>query len=227
MTRGMSKSRRAAHALVILACLAPPGPLGAQSATLVNEKLDAVVREALQAGRSVRAIVRFHSDADRARGAAVVTTRRGRIRRSHDDVTALTIEGDAATINALAYDAGVAAISVDASVRASIGDSHGGRANGASKVRDRFNKRGTGVSVAIIDSGIEPHIDLPSSRIRAFVDFVNGRTTPYDDFGHGTHVAGIVAGSGAASVLQPEPFAGVAPDADIVALKVLDSKGAG
>jgi hypothetical protein len=72
---------------------------------------------------------------------------------------------------------------------------------------------------------VQPHVDLPSSRIRAFVDFVNGRTTPYDDFGHGTHVAGIVAGSGAASASQTPPYAGAAPEVDIVALKVLDGSG--
>jgi serine protease AprX len=80
------------------------------------------------------------------------------------------------------------------------------------------------VTVAVIDSGVKPHTDLPATRIKAFVDFVNGKTTAYDDYGHGTHVAGIVAGSGAASNGQ---YAGVAPGASIVALKVLDANGAG
>jgi serine protease AprX len=83
---------------------------------------------------------------------------------------------------------------------------------------------GSGVTVAVVDSGVKPHTDLPATRIRAFVDFVNGKTTAYDDYGHGTHVAGIVAGSGAASNGQ---YAGVAPGASIVALKVLDATGAG
>jgi serine protease AprX len=81
--------------------------------------------------------------------------------------------------------------------------------------------------VAVIDSGVRPHHDLPAARIRKFVDFVNGRTTPYDDFGHGTHVAGIVAGSGAASLHLEDPYLGAAPEVDIVALKVLDGRGAG
>jgi serine protease AprX len=95
----------------------------------------------------------------------------------------------------------------------------------ASKIaRSRYGVNGQGITVAVIDSGIRPHADLPSTRIKAFVDFVNGRTTAYDDYGHGTHVAGIIAGSGVSSSGK---YTGVAPGASIVGLKVLDSTGAG
>jgi subtilisin family serine protease len=56
------------------------------------------------------------------------------------------------------------------------------------------------------------------------VDFVNGLTTPYDDNGHGTHVSGIIAGNGHDSNGQK---AGIAPEATIVSLKVLDRNGVG
>jgi hypothetical protein len=69
-------------------------------------------------------------------------------------------------------------------------------ASGAAAARSRYGVTGKGVTVAIIDSGVQPSLDLSTSRIRAFVDFVNGQKKPYDDYGHGTHVAGIVAGSG-------------------------------
>lgn len=49
------------------------------------------------------------------------------------------------------------------------------------------------MTVAVIDSGIYPHIDF-KNRIVAFKDFVNGRKNAYDDCGHGTHVSGIIAG---------------------------------
>ena len=56
------------------------------------------------------------------------------------------------------------------------------------------------------------------------MDFVNGRVSPYDDQGHGSHVAGIIAGNGHDSNGQ---HAGMAPDASLVSLKVLDGNGQG
>ena len=51
------------------------------------------------------------------------------------------------------------------------------------------------VTVAVLDTGIAYHPDLVG-RLLAFSDFVEGRSFPYDDNGHGTHVCGIVCGSG-------------------------------
>ncbi|MET3699165.1 serine protease AprX [Bacillus oleivorans] len=82
---------------------------------------------------------------------------------------------------------------------------------------------GKGVTVAVIDTGVYPHTDL-EGRIVDFVDFVNERTDPYDDNGHGTHCAGDVAGNGAASSGQ---YAGPAPEANIIGVKVLDKMGSG
>jgi serine protease AprX len=205
--------------------LAASTPSRAQSAA--DGKFDAAVRDAVKAGRSVRAIVRFTDDAARTRGAGAVTVRGGRVHRTHQDIRALNVVVDAATAVTLAGDAGVASISLDAEVRSSAAATQSGRSSGAARARQRYNRAGRGLTVAVIDSGVQPHADLPASRIRAFVDFVNGRTTPYDDFGHGTHVAGILAGSGAASASLEAPYAGVAPGVDLVALKVLNAQGAG
>lgn len=51
---------------------------------------------------------------------------------------------------------------------------------------------GKGIGIAILDTGISPVADftIPTDRIIAFRDFINGRTAPYDDNGHGTHVTG-------------------------------------
>lgn len=83
-----------------------------------------------------------------------------------------------------------------------------------------FHKKGiTGknVTVAILDSGLAPHPDICTNRLLAFQDFVNNRFLPYDDYTHGTHVTGIIASS----------RIGIAPEVNLVSLKVLDQQGHG
>jgi serine protease AprX len=106
---------------------------------------------------------------------------------------------------------------------------------GARAVQESLGFTGAGVGVAVIDSGITAwHDDLTNNtskiypygnqRVSKFVDFVNGRTTPYDDNGHGSHVAGIIAGNGYDSKGEKS---GIAPGASLVSLKVLDKNGQG
>lgn len=82
---------------------------------------------------------------------------------------------------------------------------------------------GKGTTICVIDTGIAPHPDI-KDRIIGFKDFVNGKTEPYDDVGHGTHCAGIAAGDGRSS---DGKFVGVAPEANIVGVKVLGCGGQG
>ncbi len=86
------------------------------------------------------------------------------------------------------------------------------------------NWSGQSVGVAVIDTGCYPHIDfcLGKSRIIKFIDFVNNKTTPYDDNGHGTFVTGVLAGSGMHSGGK---YSGVACGCDIIALKALNNEG--
>ncbi|MDI3297947.1 MAG: S8 family serine peptidase [Bacillota bacterium] len=85
---------------------------------------------------------------------------------------------------------------------------------------------GKGVTIAILDTGVYPHADLtrPENRIVAFHDLVNGRSEPYDDNGHGTHVAGCALGNGHSSQGR---YKGSAPEARLAAVKVLDAQGSG
>jgi serine protease AprX len=88
---------------------------------------------------------------------------------------------------------------------------------------------GTGVGVAVIDSGIYSHPDLfgrsGQSRVVYRQSFIGG--VQNDDFGHGTHVAGIVAGTGAASNVPGSShlLRGIAPNANLLDLRVLDQNG--
>lgn len=77
--------------------------------------------------------------------------------------------------------------------------------------------------VAMLDTGVAQHPDF-ENRIIAFRDFVNGRENPYDDSGHGTHVAGCMCGSGR---LSDGMYKGIATKNLLMVGKVLDNKGNG
>lgn len=83
---------------------------------------------------------------------------------------------------------------------------------------------GRGITVAVIDTGLFSHPDIDCSRVLAFRDFVNGKIAIYDDSGHGTHVCGILGGSGKKSGGR---YRGIAPECNYVIIKGLDEKGDG
>jgi subtilisin family serine protease len=81
---------------------------------------------------------------------------------------------------------------------------------------------GSGVTVAIIDTGVDlTHPDLKANLIAGY-DFVYNDATPQDEHGHGTNVAGI-----AAAALNGIGVSGVAPSAKILPVRVLDENGSG
>ena len=94
---------------------------------------------------------------------------------------------------------------------------------------------GAGVAVAVIDTGIAGHLsdfrvssDDPTSRVIASVVTNPDATTATDHYGHGTHVAGLVAGNGRAlapSDPQFNRYIGTAPEANLVSIKVSDDHG--
>ncbi|HUR20036.1 MAG TPA: S8 family peptidase, partial [Vicinamibacterales bacterium] len=90
---------------------------------------------------------------------------------------------------------------------------------------------GQGVGIAVLDSGYAPHADL-NNRMLATLDFTDKSGVVvkggFDDYGHGTHVAGSIAGSGAGSKKDPKgAVIGMAPGASLVSMKVLGADGSG
>src|SRR5919199_717949 len=83
------------------------------------------------------------------------------------------------------------------------------------------NTTGAGITVAVLDSGINPDPDL-AGRILTSVNFADPLTTSQDPGGHGTHVAGTIAGDGAKSDGQ---YIGIAPQASLVDVRVMDAQG--
>lgn len=117
----------------------------------------------------------------------------------------------------------VVAVYPDVEVRAQLAESV--PMIGAPTVWTTYGVSGLGVKVAVIDTGIDyTHPDLGSCfgsacKVTGGYDFVNDDGDPSDDHGHGTHVAGIVAANGT--------VVGVAPQAKLLAYKVLDQYGSG
>lgn len=89
---------------------------------------------------------------------------------------------------------------------------------------------GRNVNVCVLDTGIFPHVDF-DNRLLEFIDFTNygnkahrGKQNCFDDSGHGTHVCGILGGSGRAS---DGKYKGIAPKVGLIVGKILDNKGKG
>ena len=86
---------------------------------------------------------------------------------------------------------------------------------------------GQGIVVAVVDSGISPHAAL-ANKVVANVSLVTGDPSVADAFGHGTHVAGIIAGNTTAAQSVTGLFnGGVAPGVQLVNVRVLGADGWG
>jgi serine protease AprX len=94
-----------------------------------------------------------------------------------------------------------------------------------------FGFDGTGVTICVVDTGVDAAHELFATKglgPGSFHDAVNGLANPYDDNGHGSHVSGISTGNGGLAAVFPASDAiGAAPGASLVVTKVLDANGQG
>lgn len=232
-------------ALLLLCCLSIPlaadepvvfrtEPDGAEAAVIIEFYEPPLLarphlREAAKAGEAVQALdslfARLEQDLAAIGGSVAAQSDGGVLRRRYRltfaGASARVARRDVRAIRALPY---VKAVHVDQRMEA-----HTDRSVpliGAPKVWEELGARGRGIVVAVIDTGIDyRHASLgkgfgPGFKVAGGWDFANDDADPLDDNGHGTHVAGIVAGNVA-------PVVGVAPDATLLAYKVLDDEGAG
>lgn len=147
----------------------------------------------------------------------------GKLKHNLSLINGFSAELSASAINDLAAENEVTGVFFDSDVKACL-DIAAPSVNAPAAWDSGLT--GKGVTVAVVDTGIYPHPDLvqPVNRIIAFKDLINNRTSPYDDNGHGTHVAGIIAGNGEKSGGQ---YKGIAPQANLVGVKALNSTGSG
>jgi serine protease AprX len=214
-------------ALVLFLAATGPSTLPMAANDPGLQKLDKHLRHkaAKAQGRS-RVIVRSVNGVSSDELASVIRGMGGGNRRSLRLIGAGVAELPDAALAALAKDPRVAQVSEDRPIAGAM--ERTAATVGATVVRRELGYDGTGVGVAVIDSGATTHDDLlgPNGApvIDRFVDFVGGQDASYDDYGHGTHVAGIIGGSGYDS---NGARSGIAPGVRFTVLKVLDDRGNG
>ena len=138
-------------------------------------------------------------------------------------------------VSRLAADAGVDLLSGDSEVRTSMSvsvkstgaDQTWSGSSGLLGLGSISGVTGQGIGVAVVDSGISPHSAL-ANKVVANVSFVTGDSSVLDAFGHGTHVAGIIAGTGSvAASVTPLYTGGIAPGVKLINVRVLGANGTG
>jgi len=219
----MSRKLTALVAVLAIAALACAAPLRASDAGSAS-KLDQELRARARTPRgSSRVIVRLQPGVALSSTELAIRRARGTIGRRLASVRGQVALIPDSELEALGSMPGVSAVSLDRRVHGTL--ERTGATVGAGWVRENLGLDGTGVGIAIVDSGVANwHDDLGSGRVSRFVDFVNFEAAAYDDYGHGTHVAGIIAGNGHDSGGRRR---GIAPGAMLLVEKVLDASGQG
>ena len=220
--------------VVALAALAAAAPAFAQT----KAPVDAAVEAAQRTESRPRVIIR-HRPGAAARLVKQFAAHGDRIVQQHDSIGALAVDLHAEDIETVRKNPDVLWVSANARVRSNAApaarksprtpappltppdiDTGVLRAMlgiGSSRLT------GAGVGIALIDSGVNLVTDL-NARVKAYYDFTGGPNPSVDGYGHGTHLASLIAGSGRSSGgYHP----GLATGASLVVMKVLDGNGEG
>jgi serine protease AprX len=200
-------------------------------AVRVLDKLDAALKEA-RPEQALDVIVTFNRPLEQLDTTLLPWHREPvLLRRAFTGERAVACRLSAAQLDAMARVGVVSQLEADVEVHAMRDAAE--RAVGVTDARANFGLSGDGdgdperysaadQTIAILDTGLDAaHADFAGGKVIAWRDFVNGQPDPYDDNGHGTHLASIAAGRSSSGPV------GVAPGAALVGLKVLRSSGAG
>ena len=190
--------------------------------------------------RQVEVIAQFRTGTDPAAAHALVQSADGVVTRELPIIEGLGAEMTAGDAERLGSNPAVESISINAAV-----ESEG--VPDPAALATAFNQSlraekawaggltGKGVGVAVIDTGIQGDLpdfrvsqSDPTSRVVASAVVNPSASSAGDSYGHGTHIAGLIAGNGtnrAAGDPQYGKYAGVAPDANLIDVKISDENG--
>jgi serine protease AprX len=232
--------KRIFAAIVIM--LMSVGMLAAQSSKL-DKALDKKVKEFKNNGNSgkdkegkaadkekVRVIIQTTGDPDAAGVSEFVTKKDGKLLQKFESFSGIAAEISLEELENTASQSAVARISLDDTVSGNAYSQDiinylnyidiNRVVSGQPQAWFDYGLTGSGIGVAVIDSGISGSADVKTQKD---IDFT-GQLTTADKYGHGTHVAGILAGGGTNSQYK---FVGGAPYVNLVNLRVLDENGTG
>jgi serine protease AprX len=190
-------------------------------------------------GKTVEVIVQLEQGTSLASGKALIQSHDGHVTRDLHIINGFGAQMPAAKAASLATEQGVRRVSLNAAIKKTAlkADDLATSYNGAIVSQKAWDGSytGKGVGVAVIDTGIAG--DLPdfrvsqsntASRVIASAVVNPSASTSTDGFGHGTHIAGLIAGNG--TYLDPKDpnygqYAGVAPNANLISVKAGDEDG--
>jgi serine protease AprX len=191
-----------------------------------NPKLSRELQQVAGNG-TVDVIVQYRTGSE-SKHHARVKQNGGALNRELGLISGAAYKMSGAQVAELAKDPDVLYISPDRPLHGSL--EYANPTVGANIARS-YGFNGKGISIAVIDSGISVHADLKDSGQRVVYDesFVPGERQANDLYGHGTHLAGILAGNAAlsSSAFARQSFRGIAPELTLLNLKVLDGDGNG
>jgi serine protease AprX len=221
-----------------------PTPARCLSGALIGLLALAFAAASAQAKPAARHIVQLRAGVTLGEGAALVRAAGGRVTGRLGIIHGLAVRLPAGEHATVARDRRVKAISANATVRSMTTTADEAWTFDSSRLataypwsvrapRAWYSATGAGVGIAVVDTGIDG--ELPdfaasdgTSRVVASVVTNPNATTAADTYGHGTHVAGIIAGDGGRRAAD-DPLAGrylgIAPRAHLVSIKAGDDKG--
>jgi serine protease AprX len=239
--RRVGRGALAALLAVTLVVGSVPAAFGAEKAAKPGQ-VDRVLRD--KAAREPNATIPVLVQRKSAKaGSDAVAKRGGKVKKSLGVGNAVAVDLPAKQVEALAREPGVLRVSYDAPMRSTgVAEpisadklrAYYAQAVGSSPLWDWANGtvQGTGVGIAVLDSGVEMHGDFngPDRRTRIVA---HNQIVPTagagrrDDSGHGTFVAGIAAGRGWAgrAASDNNRYVGTAPNANVISVKVSNKDG--
>ena len=171
-----------------------------------------------QSSEKLPVIIQFNGKSD----AALIRAHGGDIKYEYSIISAIACSLPEQAIEALQRNPNIEKIEPDHEIYAVEDTLDWGVDRIDAEVVNAWGNTGEGIKVAVLDTGIDyTHVDLDDNYMGG-IDFVNGDNDPLDDNGHGTHCAGTIAAED-----NGVGVIGVAPGADVYAVKVLDSTGGG